>query len=91
MKRLLAIIVLSFGFTVLIQIEASADYMSDAKCAELAGEANTDFAARKISRECGFQEAVLLSIMYDDDLKCAIKAGKAKTERAARKVWRSCY
>ena len=88
MKKLLGIVVL---YLLWLTPVAANEWMSDEKCAELAGEANTDFAARKISRECGFQEAVLLSIMYDDDLKCAIKAGKAKTERAAREVWRSCY
>ena len=90
MKKFLAIVVLSFGFMLFAQNEASADNMSDEKCTELAGEAHTDFAAKKISFHCGFQEAVLLPMMYDDDLKCAIKAGKAKTERVAREVWRSC-
>jgi len=90
MKKLLGILVLGLGFMVFVQNQASADYMSEEKCAELAGEAHTDYAARKIFLECDFQKEVTFSIMYGPDLKCAIKSGKAKTESAARKIWYSC-
>ena len=90
MKKLLGIVVLGLGFMMFIQNQVSADYMSDEKCAELSGKAHTDYAARKIYFECGYQEDVLLSIMYNHDLKCAIKAGKARTEQAARRIWFEC-
>ena len=91
MKKLLGIVVLVLGFIFLHQNHTIAeDYMSNEKCAELAGTANTDYAARKILRKCRFQEKVLMSIMYNPDLKCAIKSGKAKTEVAARRIYRKC-
>ena len=83
--------VLVIGFICLHQNPTIAeDYMSDEKCAELAGNANTDYAARNIIRKCGFQEKVFMSIMYEPELKCAIKSGKAKTEVAARRIYRKC-
>ena len=40
--------VLGLGFMVFVQNQAGADYMSDEKCAELAGKAYTDYVARQI-------------------------------------------
>ena len=91
MKKFLGIVVLVLGFICLHQNHTIAeDYMSDEKCAELAGNANTDYAARNIIRNCRFQEKVFMSIMYEPELKCAIKSGKAKTEVAARRIYRNC-
>ena len=91
MKKILLIVFLVSGFILLYQNDTLAEVlMSDEKCAELAGTANTDYAARKIYWECGFQEKVFLSIMYSPELKCAIKSGKAKTEAAAIRIYRNC-
>tara|TARA_B110000285_G_C14786375_1_gene450935 strand:- start:385 stop:663 length:279 start_codon:yes stop_codon:yes gene_type:complete len=91
MKKLLGIVFLVSGFILLYQNHTLAEgFMSDEKCAELSGTANTDYAARKIYRECGYQEKVFLSIMYSPGLKCAIKSGKSKTEEAAIRIYRDC-
>lgn len=90
MKKILGILVLGLGFLLFDQNQASAAYISDEKCADLAGDANTDWASGRIYLECKRQEEVFFSIMYEPRLKCAIKAGKAKTRNAALKIWRAC-
>ena len=89
MKKLFStILVLGFLFSV----NAYADsYLSDEKCASLAGEANTNYSARIIINKCRWQRDVMFSFNYDEDLKCAIKSGKAKTEYAAQKIYRDCW
>ena len=66
------------------------EYLSDEKCAELAGDAKTDWAANEILDECYLQEKVMFQFQYRDDLKCAIKSGKARTETAAVEIYDSC-
>ena len=88
MKKLLGILVLGL----LLGGNAYADsYLSDEKCASLAGEANTNYSARIIINKCRWQRDVMFSFNYDEDLKCAIKSGKAKTEYAAQKIYRDCW
>ena len=88
MKKLLGILVLGLLFSG----SAYADsYLSDEKCASLAGEANTNYSARIIINKCRWQRDVMFSFNYDEDLKCAIKSGKAKTEYAAQKIYRDCW
>ncbi|MDA8567231.1 hypothetical protein N9K63_00175 [Candidatus Pelagibacter bacterium] len=88
MKKILSILVLSL----LLSGNAYADsYLSDEKCASLAGEANTNYSARIIINKCRWQRDVMFSFNYDEDLKCAIKSGKAKTEYAAQKIYRDCW
>ena len=90
MKKFILSLIISI--TLFINIpEAKADLMSDEECGVMAGKANTDYAARLIYNECGYQEKVLFSFSYNNDLKCAIKAGKAKTETAARRILNDCY
>ena len=66
------------------------EYISDEKCAEIAGDARTDWAAEQILDDCFWHEKVTFSFQYSTYLKCAIKAGKARTETAAEEIYDNC-
>ena len=87
MKKLLAIVVVSLLWLTPI---AADEYISDEKCAEIAGDARTDWAAKMIIDDCFWHEKVTFSFQYNTFLKCAIKAGKARTETAAEEIYDNC-
>ena len=87
MKKLLGIVVL---YLLWLTPVAANEWMSDEKCAELAGDAKTDWAAEQIIDDCSYQKKVTFAFQYDSDLKCAIKAGKARTETAAEEIYDNC-
>ena len=87
MKKLLWIVVL--GLLWLTPIVAD-EYISDEKCADIAGDARTDWAAKMIIEDCFWHEKVTFSFQYSTFLKCAIKAGKARTETAAEEIYDNC-
>ena len=60
---------------------------TELECSQLAAKAKTEWAAKKISLECGPRDSFFSK---SHDLKCAIKAGEATTEWAAKKIMVDC-
>ena len=54
MKKLLGIVVL---YLLWLTPVAANEWMSDEKCAELAGDAKTDWAAEQIIDDCSYQKS----------------------------------